>query len=167
MEVFDDVYNEYLVEQVFEKGYIYQEDISGIKDYIFDGQQDVRCCFCGCLLTRQTATIEHIIPRSYVKFSNRNQVNNLTLSCNKCNGERIISDFDEYRMYVQRKTTEPPIGCKDYQNNKRQQLINKIDGEIVFEMYSCKANVAEIAKYYNVSGSIIRQVLREYLRAKE
>lgn len=44
-----------------------------------------KCCWCGCRLTIQTSTIEHIIPLARGGLDN---ANNRKLACETCNKER-------------------------------------------------------------------------------
>lgn len=46
------------------------------------------------MLTVETGTAEHIIPRSK---GGKHTDDNLTLSCNTCNNDRGDMDFEEYR----------------------------------------------------------------------
>lgn len=56
--------------------------------------QPIKCCFCPTMLTVETGTAEHIIPRSK---GGKHTDDNLTLSCNVCNNDRGDMDFEEYR----------------------------------------------------------------------
>lgn len=48
-------------------------------------RRDPYCNWCHCLLTEETATIEHIIPIARGGLDNRN---NMTLACEACNKAR-------------------------------------------------------------------------------
>lgn len=47
--------------------------------------QDPRCWVCGCALSMESATIDHVVPRSRGGLDN---ANNLRLACEPCNQKR-------------------------------------------------------------------------------
>lgn len=53
-----------------------------------------RCCFCRMNITLQSATLEHIIPRS---LGGDWSDSNLTLACFECNHDRGNAEFNGYR----------------------------------------------------------------------
>lgn len=57
---------------------------------LFDNQEIVPCCFCGCFLDKASATIEHITPLSH---GGNWHLKNLELSCNECNQKRGTVSF--------------------------------------------------------------------------
>lgn len=64
------------------------------KDRIFEGITYRTCCFCNKLLTRNTATLEHVIPLSK---GGTWKTTNIKVSCSSCNNERGNGDFEEFR----------------------------------------------------------------------
>lgn len=48
-------------------------------------KNDPHCRWCGCELNAETATVEHIVPRSQ---GGSNRADNLTLACEPCNRKR-------------------------------------------------------------------------------
>lgn len=68
-----------------------------LKDRLFRGKQQRRCCFCQRMLNRCEATLEHIIPLS--KGGNWH-ITNLDISCKKCNQKRGNLDFNLFTSLV-------------------------------------------------------------------
>jgi hypothetical protein len=64
------------------------------REQLFGTDTTYPCCFCGLLLTRETATLEHIVPVSKGGTIRRS---NCELSCFPCNQERGSDDFDGFR----------------------------------------------------------------------
>lgn len=63
--------------------------------------QNWRCCWCGCHTVPEngkanSATIEHVIPRSK---GGSNDPSNYAMSCNTCNQARRNLDADEFIAY--------------------------------------------------------------------
>jgi len=145
-----------VIDFVLEKGKLNQLFVNTVKNYIFDGQ-DVRCCFCNRLLTRKTATIEHIIPKCMLDYCDRNNINNLAISCEECNANRKVADFEEYRQYAQKKREELPEGS-------RQRIVNAIHptikNEIVYA-FSNGISISDLQSQYNVSKRTITQILKK------
>lgn len=61
------------------------------------------CCFCRRTLTIHTATIEHVKPLS---LGGGWAKNNLTLSCDACNQERGVEDFETFQRFKRRSHGE-------------------------------------------------------------
>ena len=61
-------------------------------------QECNKCCFCEIELSRDNATIEHIIPRGK---GESNQFENLTLSCYECNNLRGNIPFEEFKYITE------------------------------------------------------------------
>jgi hypothetical protein len=62
--------------------------------------QNWKCCWCGCETVpesskRNSATIEHVIPRSK---GGSNDPENLAMSCARCNQHRGTIDADEFMV---------------------------------------------------------------------
>lgn len=55
------------------------------------------CCWCGKTLSYETATLEHLIPRSHPR--SRNLLWNFRLACQPCNWARNIAPVP-LRMFV-------------------------------------------------------------------
>lgn len=123
--------------------------------------QDVYCCFCGKKLNQQTATIEHIRPYSKLR-RNQNRVENLTISCAKCNLERGVADFHEYRKYYT-KGGNPPEGCRDYYRVENAKKINKRLIKEILELLSAGYNINEISKAKNIKSSKVKHVIMLWL----
>lgn len=49
------------------------------------GEQNWRCCYCGCALEYETLTIEHVIPALH---GGTNKWTNLAAACKPCNAEK-------------------------------------------------------------------------------
>jgi uncharacterized protein (TIGR02646 family) len=49
------------------------------------GEQNWRCCYCGCVLELGTLTIEHVIPAA---AGGTNEWTNLAAACGACNSEK-------------------------------------------------------------------------------
>lgn len=146
-----------VVEKVLERGYLGKNSVDAVKRYIFNGQQ-IRCCFCGKVLTREQATIEHIIPKSQAKYEIRNHIDNLAISCKRCNYDRITAEFYEFMAYVQ-KRADAPIGCKDQvrEENKRKIII---DHDIV-QMFMSGFSINQIQEKTRASKKTIKRHLME------
>ncbi len=145
-----------VVEFVLAKGRLNKPSVNAVKNYIFDGQ-DVRCCFCNKLLTRQTATLEHIIPKSMLDYEEQNNINNLAISCGQCNTNRKVADFNEYRLYVQKKREDLPEGS-------RQRIVNTIDPKIkniVISQFLKGHTINFIQSQCNLSKRTIVQILKK------
>lgn len=54
-------------------------------DALFDGVPGQKCWMCGCMLTRRTATADHLVPQS---FGGSHKPENLRPACEPCNGGR-------------------------------------------------------------------------------
>ncbi len=65
-----------------------------LRRQLFAGRRRVRCCFCGRELTFRKATLEHVVPRS---LGGPNVLQNLRISCARCNNERGVEDFELFR----------------------------------------------------------------------
>lgn len=55
------------------------------KDKLALLQKDPHCAWCGCELTAETATVDHVVPLSRGGLNNRN---NMVLACQPCNAKR-------------------------------------------------------------------------------
>lgn len=53
-----------------------------------------RCWYCETPLDKQTATYDHVIPRS---LGGRTTVDNLVLACQQCNQDKAAMTLTEYR----------------------------------------------------------------------
>jgi 5-methylcytosine-specific restriction endonuclease McrA len=69
-------------------------------------KQRGKCCFCQvkmyadesvCANKDDMATIEHVIPKTN---GGRNHISNYKISCNACNNDRGITNFDKYAKKV-------------------------------------------------------------------
>jgi hypothetical protein len=69
------------------------------------GEQNHRCCYCGCRThiptnrgqpAKDAATVEHVLP---VAGDGRNHWGNLVMACSRCNGRR--QTFDAFCFYDQ------------------------------------------------------------------
>jgi len=52
------------------------------------------CHYCGVLLSKSTATKEHVIPKS---SGGKNTPSNIVFSCRACNGERGSGDYAAFK----------------------------------------------------------------------
>ncbi len=52
------------------------------------------CCFCGCELDEETASLDHVLPKSK---GGDNWPANLILACTQCNSEKSSQTFAEWR----------------------------------------------------------------------
>lgn len=66
---------------------------SGFAKEFIAGHPNPKCVYCGCKLTDENATSDHIIPVS--EGGNNTQIN-LLVVCKKCNNERGNREFVEY-----------------------------------------------------------------------
>jgi 5-methylcytosine-specific restriction endonuclease McrA len=66
-----------------------------IRRWFFRNVKHIPCCYCGRFLTKESATVEHIIPLfkggSYA-------ASNLTIACSKCNGTRGDNSFSKWKQ---------------------------------------------------------------------
>jgi len=56
------------------------------------------CHYCGCVLTKQNRTIDHVIPQS-ILGNGKHSARNLTLACKTCNskkGDKLAFGSDEF-----------------------------------------------------------------------
>lgn len=65
---------------------------------ILSEQQNHRCCWCKCRVTeirdkKNSATIEHIIPKS---LGGEDHLDNYAVACYRCNNKRGISSVEEF-----------------------------------------------------------------------
>lgn len=58
---------------------------ANVRDVLFDGRRTAPCHYCGKILTRRTATLDHIIPHA---DGGENHSSNCLLSCYPCNSQR-------------------------------------------------------------------------------
>ena len=67
-----------------------------LKRTLFGSRLTMRCCFCGCRLSFDEATLEHIVPLS--KGGGWKPAN-LTISCSECNENRGPADFEVFKSW--------------------------------------------------------------------
>lgn len=142
------------------KNNLRKKHFKDVKAYALSNQ-DVYCCFCGKKLKQQNATIEHIQPFSKLK-TNKNHIDNLTISCVKCNLERGIADFQEYRKYYI-KGGNPPEGCRDFYRLENAKKINKRTIKEVLELLSDGYSIKEISKMKNIKSNKVRSIIMFWL----
>lgn len=75
-----------------------------LRERLFGGREAAPCCFCRRRLSRKTATLEHVVPRSE---GGGWDLDNLRLSCEGCNNERGVEDFAAYRAKVRARMGKP------------------------------------------------------------
>jgi len=64
---------------------------------------DYHCAYCGCVLTPDNWTIEHIIPK--IK-GGTNAYENLVGACKTCNGTKSGLSVQEYRQAIKNQIKE-------------------------------------------------------------
>ncbi len=58
------------------------------------------CAYCGCVLTEETMTVDHFIPRSKLHGRpNRDKLNNFVPACRVCNHVKSNQGMKQMRMY--------------------------------------------------------------------
>ena len=124
------------------------------------------CCFCNKTLNRRNITIEHIIPASRLSPDQIRNIDYMALSCYDCNLERATADFHQFRLYIQKKIVDPPVGCKKYilqQNVNRiiSKFYNNGNIEIIIEMFKCGESLTKINKISKISKKNIKRILKE------
>jgi len=62
---------------------------------------DWRCTYCGCELTAETVTEDHMIPLSR---GGSNYIDNITPACKSCNSKKRNKTVEEYLEYLGRGT---------------------------------------------------------------
>jgi hypothetical protein len=86
-----------------------------------------RCHYCNMLLTSDTATVDHVIPR---KLGGSSVWSNLVLSCGKCNVEKghSISDYDKAFLRSNRQRCKQPItkGIEEQIRDGRLQFVKRL-----------------------------------------
>lgn len=65
-----------------------------LKAKLFGGRASAKCCFCKKELSPATATLEHVVT---VSAGGGWGIDNLRLSCARCNGDRGDELFAEYK----------------------------------------------------------------------
>lgn len=68
--------------------------------HLFFGRPCVPCCFCGVVLTPETATLEHVVP---LGKGGGWRVRNLVLACGGCNHERGCKGFEWFRGWKRKE----------------------------------------------------------------
>jgi len=71
------------------------------RDNILEDQTN-KCYYCGCKLTRKSATADHVIPLS--KINRIHSVTNIVVACDTCNskkGSKKIYKPDPWTLYLQ------------------------------------------------------------------
>lgn len=91
-----------------------------IKEYVIyrDG---LVCCYCGCHLTLETVTMEHIVPDSRRGTFN---TTNLTVSCSEHNNQRGNKPFFDYCQKFNWSQEKIAKYKKLYFNNLRIKVLN-------------------------------------------
>ena len=59
-----------------------------------------RCWYCGDVLTRRSASIDHMTPKSR---GGSDEAANKCTSCKACNNEKDDKDVESYRYFLQDK----------------------------------------------------------------
>ena len=72
----------------------------------FDKAAQIPCRYCGRVLVRSTATVDHKWPRSR---GGSNAVTNLTIACFDCNNDKGSMTFDEFKA-----SSKLPARCRFY-----------------------------------------------------
>ena len=152
--------SEYSVEQLFITINLNTKHFSKLKKYILSNQ-DAYCCFCSKKLKPENVTIEHIVPFSQLKH-NQNHIDNLTLSCAKCNLERGLADFDEYRRYYLKKDS-PPEGCRDFYRMKAAKKVDKKLINMVLNLLSQNYSISQISKIKNINENKVKNIIMVWL----
>ena len=80
-----------------------------IKHLLAHGDDGYHCCFCLNNYILDNLTIEHILPKI---LGGTNELVNLALSCEKCNNDRNLANFSEYRDYKQKIISKKPKGTQ-------------------------------------------------------
>lgn len=81
------------------------------KDKMFRSAHTRRWCWmCGCELTRGTATVDHLIPRS--KGGGNNQ-GNFKLACFTCNNKRGAAPVSKAKRLALKGRQPPQPRCYD------------------------------------------------------
>lgn len=78
-----------------------------IRQILLTGKGLLRCRWCKCILTRETATVDHIVPISH---GGRTTKDNCVLSCEKCNHDRGVESNRQPREDRETHSTEQPNG---------------------------------------------------------
>jgi 5-methylcytosine-specific restriction endonuclease McrA len=94
-----------------------------LKRILFGSRSEVGCCFCGCGLTFNQATLEHIIPLSE---GGGWKPTNLALSCSRCNSHRGSIEFELFRKWRKANPNKPPPRI-DQKKPKKMSLDNLLD----------------------------------------
>jgi len=147
------------IDKVLRRGYLNKHLTEAVKDEIFECQ-DVYCCFCGRKLARKDATIEHIIPRSQAEFKIMNHLDNLTISCKKCNSDRVVAEFYAFRRYVAGKDDEAPVGSKAHTRAEKIKKLTIHTVETIINQFCCGNKVTDIAFDLHLSKKTVKRVLR-------
>jgi len=151
-------------ELALSRGYLGKRLSELVKDEIFDGTQDIFCCFCKRTLSRTEASIEHVTPKSEADYVIKNHLDNLAISCKRCNSERAVADFHLFKRYAQSNSKfDPPEGCKEYSKQKKLEQLTIHTVGVIYNMYTDDGKtVAEIADKLNISKKTVKRVLYAY-----
>ena len=89
--------------------------------------QNHRCCWCGCAVTEQrdkknSATIEHIVPRS---LGGANHPDNYAIACSSCNQKRGVTDADVFMRKSEAMNALKNANVKFNQNTKPCRMKTK------------------------------------------
>lgn len=73
------------------------------KRALFKDNELVHCCYCEVLLSFENATVEHIVDRAR---GGPNTLDNLAISCKRCNNHKQGHTFEEWKAIVQSSFAE-------------------------------------------------------------
>lgn len=86
----------------------------------FNGQTD-HCWYCGCDLTQESLTVDHVVPRS---MGGTGEPDNLVASCLECNQTKGTRSVEEYRVLLERQRDGVP-----YFNRKQRAWLESVGFE--------------------------------------
>lgn len=77
-------------------------------------RDNFQCCFCGCFVTRKSATIDHILP---VSMGGKTSWLNCSTSCLRCNNKKAARTPEQADM---------PLLQKPFRPTKKQLLLKGV-----------------------------------------
>jgi hypothetical protein len=90
--------------------------------------QNHRCCWCGCNVTelrdkKNSATIEHVLPRS---FGGADHPDNYAIACHDCNQKRGVTEVDIFMRKSAATNALKKTGIKFNKDSKPCRLNTKL-----------------------------------------
>lgn len=129
---------------------IYKCSVTIWKRTILSSMQNHRCCWCGIYTTEEpgyknSATIEHIIPKHH---GGSDRLKNLAMSCLRCNNTRGTMDIDKFIEIIKSSTNLETKNTPKFRkgNSKTRRNISRkiILKEVMAALLQAASNPFEV-----------------------